>query len=89
MKKIVSVAVASMALFFFSFTSSMADGWTAGVAVTHGLYEATGQENEDTEIISIDSLIIDVIKKYNNKKIKTNFDRNIKIHLQHSNIYIN
>ena len=50
MKKIVSVAVASMALFFFSITSSMADGWTAGVAVTHGLYEATGQENEDTEI---------------------------------------
>ena len=40
------------------------------------------QKNEDTEIISIDSLIIDVIKKYNNKKIKTNFDRNIKMHLR-------
>ncbi len=40
------------------------------------------QKNEDTEMISIDSLIIDVIKKYNNKKIKTNFDGNIKIHLR-------
>jgi two-component system osmolarity sensor histidine kinase EnvZ len=40
------------------------------------------QKNEDTEIISIDSLIADVVKKYNNKKIKTNFGNNIKIHLR-------
>jgi len=37
------------------------------------------QKNEDTEIIRIDSLIIDVIKKYNNNKIKTNFESHIKI----------
>ena len=40
------------------------------------------QKSEDTEIIDINSLISDVIKKYNNKKIKTNFDDNIKIHLR-------
>tara|TARA_B100001996_G_C18223035_1_gene424473 strand:- start:83 stop:556 length:474 start_codon:yes stop_codon:yes gene_type:complete len=40
------------------------------------------QKSEDTEIIDINSLIADVVKKYNNKKIKTNFDSDIKIHLR-------
>ena len=43
MRKIVSIVVASMALFFVSFTSSMAE-WSAGVSVTHGLYEGDGSE---------------------------------------------
>ena len=40
------------------------------------------QKSEDTEIININGLITDVVKKYNNKKIKTNFDKNIQIHLR-------
>ena len=40
------------------------------------------QKNEDTESIDINSLIADVIKKYNTEKIKTNFGSNIKIHLR-------
>ena len=40
------------------------------------------QKNEDTESIDINSLIADVIKKYNTEKIKTNFGNNIKIHLR-------
>ena len=40
------------------------------------------QKSEDTEIININGLITDVVKKYNNKKIKTNFDKNIEIHLR-------
>lgn len=48
MRKIVSIVVALMALFFLSFTSSMAE-WTAGVSVSHGAYEAGGSESEDGE----------------------------------------
>ena len=40
------------------------------------------QKNEDTEIVDINSLILDVVKKYDTEKIKTNFDKNIKIHLR-------
>ena len=40
------------------------------------------QKSEDTEIVNIDILIADVIKKYNNKEIKTNFEDNIKIPLR-------
>ena len=40
------------------------------------------QKNEDTEIIEINNLVTDVVKKYNSKKIETNFDGNIKIHLR-------
>ena len=40
------------------------------------------QKNEDTEIININSLVTDVVKKYNSKKIKTNFDSNIEIPLR-------
>ena len=40
------------------------------------------QKNEDTESIDINSLIADVIKKYNTEKIKTNLGSNIKIHLR-------
>ena len=40
------------------------------------------QKNEDTEIADINSLIGDVVKKYNSKKIETNFDGDIKIHLR-------
>ena len=40
------------------------------------------QKSEDTEIIDINSLITDLAKKYNNNKIKTNFDGDIKIHLR-------
>ena len=40
------------------------------------------QKNEDTEIVDINDLIVEVVKKYNNKKIKTNFDINIKIPLR-------
>ena len=40
------------------------------------------QKNEDTEIINIKSLIIDLVKKYDKKKIKTDFDGDIKIHLR-------
>jgi len=40
------------------------------------------QKNEDTEIVEINSMITDVIKKYNTEKIKTNFDNNIEIHLR-------
>ena len=39
-------------------------------------------EDEDTEIIDINNLILDVVKKYDTEKIKTNFDKNIKIHLR-------
>ena len=40
------------------------------------------QKSEDTEIADINSLIADVVKKYNNKKIKANFDSEAKIHLR-------
>ena len=40
------------------------------------------QKSEDTEIININSLITDLVKKYNNQKIKTIFDSDIKIHLR-------
>ncbi len=40
------------------------------------------QKSEDTEIVKIDILIADVINKYNNKEIKTNFESNIKIPLR-------
>jgi len=40
------------------------------------------QKSEDTETVDINSLIADVVKKYNNKKIKTNFDSDTKIHLR-------
>ena len=40
------------------------------------------QKSEDTEIVDINDLIVEVVKKYNNKKIKTNFDINIKIPLR-------
>ena len=40
------------------------------------------QKNEDTEIINIKSLIIDLVKKYDKEKIKTDFDGDIKIHLR-------
>ena len=43
MRKVVSIVVASMALFFLSVTSSIAE-WTAGISVSHGLYEASGSE---------------------------------------------
>ena len=35
------------------------------------------QKSEDTEIIDINNLIGDVVKKYNNKKLKTNLDNDI------------
>jgi len=40
------------------------------------------QKNEDTEIININDLIEEVVKKYNNNKIKTNFENHIKIPLR-------
>ena len=40
------------------------------------------QKNEDTEIIEINSLIEEVVKKYNTEKIKINFDSNIEIPLR-------
>jgi len=40
------------------------------------------QKSEGTEIVKIDILIADVINKYNNKEIKTNFESNIKIPLR-------
>ena len=40
------------------------------------------QKNEDTEIIKINSLIEEVVKKYNTEKIKINFDSNIEIPLR-------
>ena len=40
------------------------------------------QKNEDTEIIKINSLIEEVVKKYNTEKIKINFDSNIEISLR-------
>lgn len=40
------------------------------------------QKNEDTEKININYLIGDVVKKYNNKKIKENFEKDIEIHLR-------
>ena len=40
------------------------------------------QKNEDTEIIKINSLIEEVVKKYNTEKIKINFDKNIEIPLR-------
>ena len=40
------------------------------------------QKSEDTEIVNINILIADVINKYNNKEIKTNFESNIKIPLR-------
>jgi len=40
------------------------------------------QKNEDTEIIEINSLIEEVVKKYNTEKIKINFDKNIEIPLR-------
>ena len=46
MRKIISIVLASMALLFFSFTSSMAD-WTAGLSATGGVYEAEGSETQE------------------------------------------
>ena len=40
------------------------------------------QKNEDTEIIEINSLIKEVVKKYNTEKIKINFDKNIEMPLR-------
>jgi len=40
------------------------------------------QKNEDTEIIEINSLIEDVVKKYNTEKIKVNFENKIEIPLR-------
>ena len=40
------------------------------------------QKNEDTEIVNINNLITEVVEKYHGKKIKTNFDEDIKIHLR-------
>jgi two-component system osmolarity sensor histidine kinase EnvZ len=40
------------------------------------------QKNEDTEIIKINSLIEEVVKKHNTEKIKINFDSNIEIPLR-------
>ena len=40
------------------------------------------QKNEDTEIIKINSLIEEVVKKYNTEKIKINFDSNIEMPLR-------
>jgi two-component system osmolarity sensor histidine kinase EnvZ len=40
------------------------------------------QKNEDTEIIEINSLIEEVVKKYNTEKIKINFDSNIEMPLR-------
>ena len=51
MKKVLSIVVASMALFFFSFTSSMAE-LSMGISLSHGVYKATGSENEDGAITS-------------------------------------
>ena len=51
MRKIVSIVVASMALSFLSFTSSMAE-LSMGVSLSHGVYKASGSENEDGEITS-------------------------------------
>ena len=45
MRKIVSIVVASMALFFLSFTISMAE-FQAGISGTVGVYEAAGSEEE-------------------------------------------
>ena len=44
------------------------------------------QKSENTEIIGINDLIKDVIKKYENKEIKTIFDENIKINLRQNSI---
>jgi len=40
------------------------------------------QKNEDTEVIEINSLIEEVVKKYNTEKIKINFDSNIEMPLR-------
>jgi len=51
MRKVFSIVVASMALSFLSFTSSMAE-LSMGVSLSHGVYKASGSENEDGEITS-------------------------------------
>jgi len=40
------------------------------------------QKNEDTEIMEINSLIEDVVKKYNTEKIKVNFENKVEIPLR-------
>ena len=40
------------------------------------------QKNEETETISINNLIVDVIKKYDNKKINFNFEGNQEINIR-------
>ena len=49
MKKIIAVVVAVSSIFFLTVTKTLAE-WSAGVSVTHGVYEADGQETEDGEI---------------------------------------
>ena len=51
MRRIISVLLTMTVLLFIGVTSSMAD-WTAGLSVTHGEYSASGEENENGEIVS-------------------------------------
>jgi len=44
------------------------------------------QKSEDTEIIHIDNLINEIIKKYDSKKITTHFENNIKISMRKNSI---
>ena len=49
MKKIIAIVLAVSSLFFLTVTKTLAD-WTAGVSVTGGVYEASGEESENGEI---------------------------------------
>ena len=44
------------------------------------------QKTEDTETISIGDLILEIIKKYENKNITTNFKNNLKINIRKNSI---
>ena len=43
MKKIIAIVLAVSSLFFLTVTKTLAD-WTAGVSVTGGVYEASGED---------------------------------------------
>ena len=49
MRKVVSIVVASMAFFFLSFTSSMAE-FQAGISGSVSAFKASGSETEGTEV---------------------------------------
>ena len=44
------------------------------------------QRSEDTEIIDIENLITEIISKYDNKKINTHLEKNIKISMRKNSI---